>query len=127
MKLCIPVESDLGLESCVFGHFGSAPVFLFVDLETGAIASLDNANRAHGHGQCNPLASLQGHALDGVVVGGIGRRALEKLNASGVKVFLAGAQNVAANVRAYAAGRLVEVTPSTSCSAHAQGGGKACH
>ena len=28
MKMCFPVESDQGLESKVFGHFGSAPVFV---------------------------------------------------------------------------------------------------
>ena len=38
MNLCIPVESDEGLNSRVCAHFGSAPAFLIVELETEPLA-----------------------------------------------------------------------------------------
>ncbi len=31
MKICFPVEQHEGLESQVYGHFGSAPSFVVVD------------------------------------------------------------------------------------------------
>ena len=33
MKICFPVEKDEGIESQVYNHFGSAPVFIMVDTE----------------------------------------------------------------------------------------------
>ena len=35
MNLCIPVEQDAGPESPVCAHFGSAPLFLLVNTESG--------------------------------------------------------------------------------------------
>ena len=37
MKICFPVTADEGLESAVYSHFGSAPLFLLVD--TDAVTS----------------------------------------------------------------------------------------
>ena len=33
MKVCFPVQKDEGVESQVYNHFGSAPVFIMVDTE----------------------------------------------------------------------------------------------
>jgi len=50
MNICIPVESDAGLQSSVNAHFGSAPVFLIVDTDTMDIRAVANKNRVHAHG-----------------------------------------------------------------------------
>ena len=34
MKICFPVQNDNGIESTVYNHFGSAPVFVVFDTDT---------------------------------------------------------------------------------------------
>jgi len=58
MKICFPVQADHGMESAVFGHFGSAPVFFVVDTDSGLISTIQNGDRHHAHGACNPLKAL---------------------------------------------------------------------
>ena len=82
MKIAFPTQFDHGLESPVFGHFGSAGYFLVVDDASGAVETIVNADRDHLHGQCQPLAALGGNKVDAVVVGGIGGGALQKLLSS---------------------------------------------
>jgi len=123
MKLCIPVNQDLGLQSPVCAHFGSAPLFLKVDTETGACEALANQNQHHDHGMCRPLASLSGHVIDALVVGGIGQGALYKLADASIQVFLANAPTVGETVEAFKAGTLRLVTPGMACAHHGQGGG----
>mgnify|MGYP002636591427 CR=1 FL=1 len=118
MKLCIPVNEDRGLESPICAHFGSAPMFLTIDTDTLATEALENQNQHHDHGMCRPLASLNGHAIDALVVGGIGQGALNKLAASGIQVFMAGAPTVGETVAAYKAGTLRMVDPRHACVGH---------
>ena len=123
MNICIPVTADRGLESPVSAHFGSAPIFMMVDVATGACRALANANQHHAHGMCQPLAALAGEEIDGMVVGGIGMGALNKLRAAHVQVFISEYPTVAATLAALAAGTLREVTPATACGGHDHGHG----
>lgn len=121
MNLCIPVTEDRGLASPVCAHFGSAPLFLIVDVATGGCRAVPNRNLHHDHGMCRPLSSLAGEDLDGIVVGGIGRGALGKLQAAGIRVYLAESPTVEAAVAAFTAGTLREVTPAQACAHHGSG------
>jgi len=121
MNLCIPVTEDLGLQSPVSAHFGSAPVFLLVDTESGACRPLPNRNLLHEHGMCQPLRSLEGQRVDGVVVGGIGMGALRKLQAAGIDVFRSELPTVETTLAAFKAGSLRPVTPATACGHHGHG------
>ena len=105
MNICVPVTEDKGLDSPISAHFGSAPLFVVCDTDSGAVRALSNRNAAHEHGMCQPLLSLQGEQIDGIVVGGIGMGALSKLQASGIRVFLTGPGTVAEAVAVYRAGR----------------------
>jgi len=118
MNICIPTTNDDGLSSLVSGHFGSAPFFAIVDTETRACRSMSNANQTHAHGMCQPLAALAGQAIDGVVVGGIGMGALNKLQAAGIRVYRATTGSVGEAVDAFVNGVLPEVTPATACAQH---------
>ena len=44
MKVCFPVQKDEGIESQVYNHFGSAPVFIVVDTRGKGSAT----GRQHG-------------------------------------------------------------------------------
>ena len=132
MIICIPVKEDLGLQSAVYGHFGSAPHFLLVDSASGALRCLDNGNQHHAHGMCQPLKALQGEPVDAVVVGGIGMGALNRLNAAGVRVFQAQMPTVGETVAAMGRGELPEMTLEGTCghhhgAGHGHGGGCGHH
>ena len=123
MKLCFPVASNEGLESRVFGHFGSAPAFLVVDSESGAIAEVINRDLHHAHGACSPVRALGGHAVDAVVVGGIGGGALTGLSTAGIQVLEARAETVRENVALHSQGTLVPWGPGRTCGGHGHGQG----
>ncbi|MBP1714794.1 MAG: putative dinitrogen iron-molybdenum cofactor biosynthesis protein [Deltaproteobacteria bacterium] len=121
MKIGFPVERDAGMESKVYGHFGSAPAFVVVDTEKNEVRTIQNQDLHHIHGACNPIRALDGQQLDSLVVGGIGGGALMKLNALGIRVYEAGAQKVNENLKLFKEDSLEELTMDHSCKAH-QGG-----
>ncbi len=123
MKVCFPVENNQGLASAVFGHFGSAPLFVVVDTETGQVAEVINRDLHHAHGACSPVKALGGHAVDAVVVGGIGGGALSGLNRSGIPVYRAGARSIAENVARLEQGGLPQWAPGETCGGHGHGHG----
>jgi predicted Fe-Mo cluster-binding NifX family protein len=118
VQLCIPVIEDRGLESRVSGHFGSAPGFMIVDTDSGQRELVTNTNAHHAHGMCQPLAALAGHAVDAVVVGGIGGGALMRLRSAGIVVYRASRPTVGELVAALAAGTLEEVGLEGACASH---------
>ncbi len=121
MNMCIPVESDAGLQSIVSPHFGSAPTFLIVDTDTGDFETVENSNSTHAHGACQPLSVLGGHNVDCVVVGGIGVGALNKFRAADIQVYLSPHRTVQETIDAFNARTLQPVTPKTACGHHGQG------
>jgi predicted Fe-Mo cluster-binding NifX family protein len=128
MNICVPVTEDKGLQSPISLHFGSAPLFVVFDTDSGTVRPLPNRNQHHAHGMCQPLLSLEGQEIDGIVVGGIGMGALSRLQAAGIRVFLCGEGTVQDAVNAYRAGALREATPATACGHHGHGphGGGGC-
>jgi predicted Fe-Mo cluster-binding NifX family protein len=118
MKVAFPVQQDQGLESAVYGHFGSAPCFVIVESETGSFETLDNKDMHHSHGQCQPMKALAGNAVDAVVVGGIGAGALRKLQADGVRVFRAVEGSLQENLEFIKAGKLPEFVMNMTCAEH---------
>jgi len=121
MNICIPIDENKGLQSQVCAHFGSAPVFLIVDTDNGTCRAIPNKNQHHDHGMCTPLASLEGEAIDGMVVGGIGMGALNKLMMAGIRVFLSEHPTVQETVAAFKAGTLKPMQPGMACGHHGHG------
>ncbi|HVN97124.1 MAG TPA: NifB/NifX family molybdenum-iron cluster-binding protein [Syntrophorhabdaceae bacterium] len=121
MKVCFPVEQDKGIESAVYGHFGTAPTFVVIDTDQKNVGTVSNANMIHEHGACNPIMALGGNQVDAVVVGGIGAGALMGLNAKGIKVYRALEQTVKGNLELLEDNALPELTINHTCGGHAGG------
>jgi predicted Fe-Mo cluster-binding NifX family protein len=121
MKVGFAVEANEGMESTVYGHFGSAPAFIIIDTEGKEASVVDNKDLHHVHGACNPVMALGGKSVDAMIVGGIGAGALTKLNSLGVKVYGAGAQTVGENLSLLKENKLQELSENNSCRSH-QGG-----
>jgi predicted Fe-Mo cluster-binding NifX family protein len=127
MKICFAVEKDEGIDSAVYGHFGSAPVFVMVDTESGNPETVGNRDIVHVHGACNPIDAIGGRNVDAVVVGGIGAGALNRLNAEGIQVYAARAETVGQNIDLMKEGKLPFLTLQHSCAGHQGGGGCGNH
>ena len=118
MKVAFPVQENNGMDSHVFGHFGSAPQFIITDSEKGGIEVSENPDKVHQHGQCQPLAALSGRTVDAVVVGGIGVGALNKLNSAGIAIYRAVEGTVAENLELLKSGVLPLFTLEHTCAGH---------
>jgi len=125
MKIAIPVAEYRGLESPVYGHFGSAPAFALVDSETMSIEAIGNRDHDHTHGACSPMKALAGARPDAVIVGGIGTGALLGLRAAGINVYRCIGGTVADAVRQIKAAELEEIQEDGACAGH--GGDHTCH
>jgi predicted Fe-Mo cluster-binding NifX family protein len=123
MKVCFPVQNDQGIESRVYNHFGTAPVFIVFDTDTKNISAITNNDQHHAHGACNPIKALGDHMVDAIVVGGIGGGALSRLNQLGIRVFRSEAANIKDNIAMLQSQQLSEYTPQQTCSGHSHGGG----
>ncbi len=123
MKLCFPVKTDNGLESIIFGHFGSAPFFVVFDTENKEVFTINNQDLGHVHGQCNPMKALDGKMMDAIIVGGIGGGAIRGLNNKGIKVYKAGQGDIKENIELFQTGTLMEMTMAHTCGGHAGGCG----
>jgi len=121
MRIAFPTRENNGMNSPVYGHFGSAPYFIIVDSDTISFESADNPDREHQHGQCQPLEALSGKIVDAVVAGGIGSGALQKLNAAGIKTYRAVEGTVSENFELIKSGLLPLFTPDQTCAGHGSG------
>lgn len=118
MKLCFPVQSDNGLDGKIFNHFGTAPFFIVVDLDTEEVSTINNQDLGHAHGQCNPMKALNGKMVDAVIVGGIGGGAITGLNNMGIKVYKTAQGSIRDHIDLFKAGSLMEMNLSHTCAGH---------
>jgi predicted Fe-Mo cluster-binding NifX family protein len=124
MKVCIPAQDAEGLEGTPYGHFGSASHFVMHDTETGQTEIVGNADSHHEHGMCHPVGALGGREIDAIVVGGIGARAVAKLNAEGMRVYRSAPGTIRENIELLSNGKLEEVRVEDACGG--QGEGRGC-
>ena len=118
MNICVPVENNDGPKSAVYGHFGSAPFFAICEAESGKVEFMDNGNLHHEHGHCNPLGAIAGKNVAAILVGGIGARALERLNSGGIKAYRAPQGPLSQALELFRSGKLPEILPSDCCQGH---------
>lgn len=116
MKVCFPVKCDEGMKSIPYGHFGTAPLFVMVDLESNEVRAIGNGDLGHEHGKCQPIKALSGETVDAVIVGGIGAGAITKLNSMGIKVYKAVEGNIEVNLDLFKKGELKEFPSTHTCS-----------
>lgn len=102
----------------VYGHFGSAPFFTIYDTGNDTVEIINNANQHHSHGMCQPMSSLIGKKVDAVVCGGMGARAVQKLNEGGIKAYRAVPGTVAQIAKQFTDGALDEITVENACAQH---------
>ncbi len=121
MRVCVPTKNDAGMDAFIHEHFGSAPFFTLIDTDTEEVKVIGNSNSHHSHGTCHPMSQLSKFKIDAVVCRGMGRRAVDRLNADGVKTLISDATNVRGAVGQIADGVAEEINPSKACHGHGHG------
>jgi len=123
MKVCFPVQKNEGMDSTVYNHFGSAPVFVVIDTDTNDVSVINNRDQHHAHGACNPIKALDNQKVDAIVVGGIGAGALTRLNQMGINVHRSQAATIRENIAMFSSKSLPELTLQGCCGGHTKDGG----
>ena len=70
---------------------------------------------------CQPMKCLAGKNIDAVISGGMGMRAIQKLNQDNIKVFLAAGGTAAEIIEQYKNNSLEELNSRNACAHHAHG------
>jgi predicted Fe-Mo cluster-binding NifX family protein len=122
MKIAFPTQQNFGLKSPLFNHFGSAVFFIVADTESDSFETVINPDRDHVHGQCQPLKALNGKPVDAIVVGGIGKGALQKLLVENIKVYRGVEGSVSENLERIKSGKLIDFSMYFTCSGHGPDG-----
>ncbi len=115
MKLCIPTIDDRGLAGRLPDHFGSAPYFTLVEVESGQAEVVRNLHGEHEPGTCHSAEALRGYGVGAVVCHGLGRRAFGRLRNMGLPVFVTEEEDTASVLEAYRGGRLSRLTSERAC------------
>lgn len=128
MKLCFPVVKNEGLDSTLYGHFASAPLFILIDTETGETESVSNCNELNPEAGCDPFKALVNKNVGGVIVAGLGDGFLEMLNMMGACVYQAKSASVKESMELFRQDALevLEIQNSAEaglCDGVADGGG----
>jgi len=121
--LAVPSEFPGGLDSARSAHFGHCPFFTLVYLRNGEVAAIEVVeNPPHQAGGClAPVGMLRQRGVDGIVVGGIGRRPLAGMQEAGITVLQATVDEcpvVMDAVRMLQEGRITVMSPEMACSGH---------
>jgi predicted Fe-Mo cluster-binding NifX family protein len=111
MKVCFPMNVNEGLQSTIFGHFSSAPLFLVVDSESREIEVIENCDPEAPLQGCNPFSALQGKTLDAIIVEGIGDAALQTMNMCGFRVYSATTSSLEQALEDFENQKLEEMVP----------------
>lgn len=118
MIICLPTIGEKGMEEKVFNHFGSANYFTIYDTQSKNIKTVQNNNLHHEHGACQPLAAIEGLDIEAVLTSGMGKRAVMKLNAGGIKVFRLEGETVKDAIGLFEQGKLSELSSEGACQGH---------
>ncbi|MFB6093598.1 MAG: NifB/NifX family molybdenum-iron cluster-binding protein [Halanaeroarchaeum sp.] len=86
MRVCIPTTDESGRDAPRSDHFGRAPYYTFVDLETDEIEVVENQSRHRG-GSAMPPTFVAERGADAVLVDHVGKRGLALFDEHGVEVY----------------------------------------
>lgn len=118
MRICIPTETNEGINAKVYAHFGSAPYFTIYDTKLNKVEVVSNDNMNHTHGMCQPMNVLANKNINAVLCSGMGTRAIQKLNESGIKVYKIIPGKVSDIVEQFINGDIEEITVEDACGQH---------
>ncbi|MHA1444664.1 MAG: NifB/NifX family molybdenum-iron cluster-binding protein [Candidatus Hodarchaeales archaeon] len=117
MKICIPSESSGGLEDTVGYHFGRVDNYTIYDTENEKVEIIPNTS-SHKGGTKLPAELLQGHGIDIMICGGLGRRAIQLFEQFGIEVYSGAKGTIDDAIKQFENGSLNMATDADACREH---------
>lgn len=117
MKICIPTLGKKGLEEEISEHFGRAPTFTIVDLETNLVKVVENRSEHFG-GMGKPPEIIAMERVDAVLCAGLGPRAIQMFEQKGIMVYVGAFGTVRETIQAFQNGLLQPATDENACKQH---------
>ncbi|MHC1579521.1 MAG: NifB/NifX family molybdenum-iron cluster-binding protein [Candidatus Alkanophagales archaeon] len=122
LRVAVPTYRG-GLDDLVCEHFGRAPTFTIVDLETGDVEVLQNYSEHFG-GSGYPPEILAEKGVSAVLCKGLGPKALAMFRQLGIEVYVGASGTVRDAVRDFQARMLREASEMDTCDRHGHGHGR---
>ena len=117
MKVCIPTMGEGGMQEAICQHFGRAPTFTIIDLDSGDIKVLPNVSE-HMGGTGLPTETIFAEGVKVMIVGGLGPKAVSAFNQEGIEVFVGAVGTVKDAVDDWRAEILTRANLDNACSEH---------
>jgi predicted Fe-Mo cluster-binding NifX family protein len=118
MKICMPVLEAKGMDSVIYGHFGSAPFFAIYDTDKNSASFVNNNESEHEHGQCMPVDALKKIGAETVLCKGMGMRAANILLEAGITPYMVDAGTIAEGIAQFKAKKVVVMDAGNACRHH---------
>lgn len=106
-----------GLDDQVSVHFGRAPTFTVVDMDSGKILVVKNRSE-HMGGLGKPPEHVAKTGAKVLICSGLGPRAIDTLNSLGVEVLIGASGTAREALRMWKDGRLQPATHEAACKDH---------
>ncbi len=117
MKVCVPTMGRGGMNDTVSPHFGRAPTFTIVDIETKEVEVLPNTSEHMGGVKLAPEIVAEADAQI-MLCSGLGSRAVQMFRQFGIEVFVGAGGIVKDMISNWESGMLQEATEETACREH---------
>lgn len=117
MKICVPTLGQEGLNDAVCEHFGRAPTFTAVDMETNEVTVMPNISE-HMGGVGVPPEHLADKGIHVMLCSGLGPRAVQMFEQFGIEVYVGASGTVDDAIKAWQAGSLSMATDENACMEH---------
>jgi len=115
MKITFPTNDGSGIESQLADHFGRAPTYTMIDLETEEVKVIDNSGEHFGGRQSAPVL-LVNQGTNVLVCKALGRKAIARLGESGIEIYITDKITVKEALEAYKNKELQQATDSEACT-----------
>lgn len=117
MKICIPTMGVSGMDEDICQHFGRAPTFTVIDLDSKDVKVLKNISE-HMGGTGLPTETISAEGVQVMIVGGLGPKAVSFFNQAGIEVFVGAAGTVKDAIDDWNANMLVHADMDNACKDH---------
>jgi predicted Fe-Mo cluster-binding NifX family protein len=117
MKISIPSMGKSGLEDQVGQHFGKVLNYIVYDTQTGETSILPNTSE-HNGGVGLPPELMSQNAVNIMLCGGLGRKAVAMFDEYGIEVFVGAQGTIQDALNAWKEGKLEKANQDNACSSH---------
>jgi predicted Fe-Mo cluster-binding NifX family protein len=106
-----------GLDDLVSDHFGRAPTFTVLDLDTNEVLVVKNRSE-HMGGLGKPPEHIAKTGASIMICSGLGPRAIDMLQSFGIQVFLGATGTAQEAIQMWRDGKLQPATYDAACKDH---------